>query len=343
MGRKYNVVLKGKNGTQVVVQGANMRRLKAALYALAGLPDGNRKSQTVPYEGRIQMKRKVWLGAALLVLSAHSARAEMVEDIVQVPVTVKGKWVKVENHPMTVTVFKDNSITEKQPFIVLSHGRSGDQVTNRSYKARYYSVVKYFVAKGYVVFVPTRVGYGVTGGPDVEENSLCTRNAEAELGLNAAAATIKQMVLFAQAQSYVDAERGLLVGQSYGGVSSLNLASQNIPGIKGAVNFSGGAGGDAKMRPRNTCRPDIVEDLIIDWGKTTKIPTLWLYSQNDQTFAEGVPEGWFKGFNKKSPNQQINEFVSMPAYRDDGHTAINGVNLWSADFERFEKRVGIKG
>ena len=42
------------------------------------------------------MKRKVWLGAALLVLSAHSARAEMVEDIVQVPVTVKGKWVKVD-------------------------------------------------------------------------------------------------------------------------------------------------------------------------------------------------------------------------------------------------------
>ena len=289
------------------------------------------------------MKRKVWLGAALLVVSALSVHAEMVEDIVQVPVTVKGKWVKVENHPMTVTVFKDNSITEKLPFIILSHGRSGDQVTNRSYKARYYAVAKYFVAKGYAVFVPTRVGYGITGGPDVEENSLCTRNPEVRSGLDAAASAIKQTVLFAQAQSYVDADRGLLVGQSYGGVSTLNLASQGVPGIKGAVNFAGGAGGDAKTRPHNTCRPDYVEDEAVSWGKATQIPTMWLYSQNDMTFAKDVPEDWFKAYTKKSPNPKNHEFVSLPPYRDDGHTVINGFNIWSKYFERFEEKLGIKG
>lgn len=89
------------------------------------------------------------------------------------------------------------------------------------------------------------------------------------------------------------------VGQSYGGMTAIATAARNIPGVVGAVSFSGGAGGNPAKSPNQPGRPDVLEDVYAGYGKATTIPTLWLYSENDKSFGAGYPKEWFEAYVKK--------------------------------------------
>ena len=51
------------------------------------------------------------------------------------------------------------------------------------------------------------------------------------------------------------AHRGLIEGQSVGGMTTVALAALNPPGVLGAVNFAGGSGGNPTASPGRSCKP----------------------------------------------------------------------------------------
>ncbi len=106
-----------------------------------------------------------------LVFFSCLARAEVVEEIITLPVSVKNIYGGEFKHDFIVTVFRDKT-RSKSPWLILNHGRpvSGALQLGRQ---RYSKNSRYFVEKGFIVFVPTRVGYGPTGGPDVEDAGSC--------------------------------------------------------------------------------------------------------------------------------------------------------------------------
>jgi hypothetical protein len=63
---------------------------------------------------------------------------------------------------------------ERAPFLVLNHGRPANAAAFAAMpRQRYPANAQYFVAQGFVVFIPTWVGYGPTGGDDVEYSGPC--------------------------------------------------------------------------------------------------------------------------------------------------------------------------
>jgi hypothetical protein len=56
------------------------------------------------------------------------------------------------------------------PYLVLNHGRPANGNLAGMQRQRYSDNSRYFVSLGFVVLVPTRVGYGESGGPDVEDS-----------------------------------------------------------------------------------------------------------------------------------------------------------------------------
>ena len=126
---------------------------------------------------------------------------------------------------------------------------------------------------------------------------------------------------------------GWAAGVSYGGATTVALAARNPPGLVAAINFSGGSGGDKDRRPRDPCNPENVADTYAGYGRTTRVPELWLYAENDLLWGAEIPKAWFARFREGGPPAT---FVETEAVGDNGHALMmRGMRLWRHDVERF--------
>lgn len=281
---------------------------------------------------------KNWWLILCIWLCAFEAHGALVEEIVQIPVEVTDMHWRTHRQSMTLTIFRDDG-SPKSPFLILNHGRAVS-VSGRAKmeRARYSAVSAYFVGKGFTVFVPTRIGYGVTGGPDVENSGACDRKNYLP-GYEAAAAQSMAAVEYAKSRGDVDANRGIVLGQSFGGVIAVALAARNIGGVLGAINFAGGGGGDPETRPGEPCSEYHLKELFADYGKKARTPMLWLYSQNDRYFGSEYPPRWFDAFKKQGG---VAQYVQLPAHGKDGHGSFtSNPNAWKPHVEEFLKSIGF--
>ncbi|HTE16572.1 MAG TPA: dienelactone hydrolase family protein [Burkholderiales bacterium] len=185
---------------------------------------------------------------------------------------------------------------------------------------------------------PDARGYGVSGGPDVEDTGFCNQR-DYPRGFEAAAAQTMAVLRYARTQSYIDSARGLLVGQSFGGATTVALAAKNIDGVKGAINFAGGLGGNPTGRPENPCSEHRLAQTYADYGRAAKTPMLWLYSENDRYWGKDLPRNWFEGFKKQGGDAQ---FVQLPASGHDGHSSFTAnTGVWRPHVEHFLKSLGF--
>jgi dienelactone hydrolase len=277
------------------------------------------------------LQGKLCVGILLLALSAASL-AKLVEDVVDVQVSVTDMFGKMISQPIKVTIFHDDE-RNRSPFIVLNHGRPADpEDAKKMGRARFLVNSKYFVSMGFAVLVPTRVGYGVSGGGDVEYSGTCSAKNYWP-AYEAAAQESLKVIEYARTLPYVDAERGLIIGQSFGGTTAIAVAAKQVPGIVAAVNFSGGGGGNPVSQPENPCRTDLLRELFGSYGKTVKIPTLWLYSENDKFSGKEKPHQWFDSFIGHGGK---GEFMQLPPFSSDGHDSFaRNPSAWRPILEWF--------
>lgn len=282
--------------------------------------------------------RKFSLLALLPLCISSLSYAAILEEVIDVPVSVKTIYGHETNQTIKVTVFRDDQ-REKAPYLVLNHGRpaKADEFSKMK-RQRYTENSRYFVSLGFVVFVPTRVGYGDSGGPDVEYSGRCEDRNFAP-AYSAAADQTVAVVRMAKDLPYVDVSRGIVVGQSFGGMTSIAISARGMPGLVGAVNFAGGGGGSPTDRPEKPCSANRLATLYKNYGTTSKVPTLWLYSENDRYWGPDLPKKWFSDFVDAGGKAR---FVQLPPYRDNGHGIFSGnPSSWKPAFEAFVHDVGF--
>jgi dienelactone hydrolase len=277
----------------------------------------------------------------IFFLFCNSSFARIIEEIIEVPVSVSNS--NFTNSPkfeqkITVTIWRDDAI-KKAPYLLFSHGRAGtDQERAKFGRSSEKRNSEYFVSKGFAVILPTRIGYGVSGGPDADYSGACGNKNYLE-AIKVAVDQSKQVLNHVLDFSYIDKSKGIVVGQSVGGFTTIGLSAENIPGLKGAINFAGGNGGDPIKSPERPCGDYVIKDTFAKYGASNKVPTLWLYSVNDKYWGEQLPKDWFAAFQKAGGKGQ---FISLPAYKEDGHSIFRGnPNAWKNDFEKFIKEIGF--
>ena len=277
----------------------------------------------------------------IFFLFCNSSFAKIIEEIIKVPVSVTNSIYA--NNPkfeqeITVTIWRDDSI-KKSPYLLFSHGRAGTDQERVSFgRSSERKNSEYFISKGFTVILPTRIGYGVSGGPDAEYSGACGSKNYLE-ARKVSVDQSKQVLNHVLDFSYIDKSKGIVVGQSVGGFTTIGLSAENIPGLKGAINFAGGDGGDPIKFPERPCGENLIKDTFAKYGASNKVPTLWLYSVNDKFWGEQLPKDWFAAFQKAGGKGQ---FISLPAYKEDGHSIFRGdLNAWKNDFEKFIKEIGF--
>ncbi len=269
-------------------------------------------------------------GAALLV-AATASHARLREEQLDLPVQVVDAYGKPVEQLIKVTVFSDDTNPRPAPVLVLNHGRAAEAEGRAKVgRARYTDASKFFVQRGFIVAVPTRIGYGVTGGEDVEYSGTCSHK---NYPPGYAAAARQTLAVLEAVRQRPDAakDRAVVMGQSYGGTTAVTVASLNPPGVQASINFAGGGGGNPKTQPQQPCAPQLLERMFRSYGETARIPMLWVYTENDMYFGPRYPREWHQAYTAAGGKV---EFVQFPPHGDDGHL------LFSRYPEVWQPRVG---
>ena len=214
------------------------------------------------------------------------------------------------------------------PLVLINHGSTQNAARRAAMSAPQYTVLaQWFLARGYVVALPQRPGHGQTGGPYLEDQKGCARADFRNSGL-ATADSIETALRYMTAQPYVKRTGAVVVGQSAGGWGAVALASRNPASVAAVVSFAGGRGGHSNDKADSNCAPNLLVDAAGSFGRGARIPTLWIYAENDSYFGPALSRRMVDAYRAAGG---IAEYRLFPPYGADGHTLIEmreGAKIW---------------
>jgi dienelactone hydrolase len=272
--------------------------------------------------------------ASLLLIGARCAAAEptpppqLQEEVWALPLELPTLAYVV--HPVG-----DGSF----PLVVMNHGVSLN-AKERSFfpLVEFRDAAFWFARQGFMVVAPVGPGYG-GGGFDVPERGLfgpffshvgpCENPNFRGAGL--AIATLDGWIIdYMIANKAVRPEKVVVVGQSAGGWGAIALSSKNPSSVRAIITFAAGRGGRVGGKPNNNCAPDKLVEATAELGKTSRIPMLWLYSENDTYFGPELAKRMHEAFTAAGGDA---EYHMLPAVGGDGHFLIHSTDampLWTS-------------
>ncbi|MEH2564337.1 dienelactone hydrolase family protein [Bradyrhizobium sp. AZCC 2289] len=232
------------------------------------------------------------------------------------------------------------------PLLVMNHGVSLDP-RERSYfpVIEFRDAAIWFAKQGYVVVAPVRPGYGATA-IEIPERGLfglffsgvgnCLDANFRDAGL-AIASINKWVIEYMSVQPFIKRDEVVVVGQSGGGWGAIALASQNPTSVRAIIGFAAGRGGHLNGKPNNNCAPDNLVEAAAQFGRTARIPMLWIYTHNDSYFGPELTKRLAAAFQAAGGNV---EYHLLPDFGGDGHFMIDSadaVQLWAPLVSEFLK------
>jgi len=268
--------------------------------------------------------------AIVAALALPAGAANLHESVMRVPVTDGGSTVTID-----VTVFKPEG-AGPFPLVVLSHGSPRSAAERRaSGRLRMVAQSERFVAMGFAVLVPTRRGYGESGGRWAEGYGRCSDPDYYGAGLESAL-DLRAAVEAVRGKPWADASRVLLAGQSAGGFASVAASSTSFQGLAGVVNFAGGRG---SLAPDDVCGEGRLVEAMGRYGAASRVPELWIYSANDRFFGPALARRMYRAFVAAGGRA---EFVEAPASGLDGHGYFaRAMDDWAPRVARFARGIGL--
>lgn len=222
------------------------------------------------------------------------------------------------------------------PLAVINHGSPASTAQRRGMApdACTSDAAAWFLARGYAVMLPLRRGYGAAGGTWSETFGSCADPDYARAGRETAR-DIAAAVDYAAAAPDIRPDRVLVIGHSAGGWGALALASQNPPRIGAVINMAGGRGGWAGGVPNANCRPDQLVAAAAEYGRTARLPTLWIYTANDSFFAPDLAARLHAAYAEAGAPAHLEP---LDPWGHDGHDlfgAPGGSSTWGPILERW--------
>jgi dienelactone hydrolase len=254
----------------------------------------------------------------------------LVREPLPLPVTLDGKEIILEG------LLTRPDGPGRFPVAIISHGapRLSSDIPLSS-PERFSAVAIDFARRGWAAAVILRRGYGRSGGTVAEDSGPCG-NRDYARAANNSADDVTAIVQALRTESWADPDRILLVGHSAGGFASLAAAARQPAGIVGVLNFAGGRG---SIGPDNECQPDRLIAVMAALGRTTTIPSLWIYAENDRYFGPDLARSMFDAY---AAHGAPTEFFAAPPFGEDGHALfLDGPDIWREPVEKFLGKLNL--
>lgn len=269
---------------------------------------------------------------ALCPAAADTAWPGLIQETLMLPIALPdGSRVKLE-----ATVIRPDR-PERYPLVLLVHGTpraTGDALGTamaQQSPADLLDPALAFAQRGYAAVSIMRRGFGRSEGRFAETLSGTCDNRDYLAVARTAAEDVSGAIAVLRGEPWVDPDRVLLLGHSTGGMAVTAAAATNPSGVVGILDFAGGHGGAG---PDRVCSPDhLVEDAGI-FGRTARVPALWIYSQNDHYIPVALGRRMFEAYVASGAPAQLQ---ILPSFGVEGHAMLvmGPAELWWPSIEGF--------
>jgi dienelactone hydrolase len=268
------------------------------------------------------------LASLAITMSFGSARAEGIRlDTLQIPADISGSSRPVELE--AIVVRPDDG--QPHPLAVINHGspRSADDRPKMSPGGLWAQAVA-FARRGWVAVAFLRRGYGRSQGEWAETYGACSDPDYTRAGL-AGASDIAAVAKFMSTQPYVSKGKWISVGVSAGAFATVALTADAPHDLAAAIAFAPGRGSSG---PDSVCAEKQLVAAFGQYGKTSRVPLLWVSAANDHFFGPRLTAQLTGAFLSAGGHAT---YVKTAAFGDDGHTlfSADGIPVWSPIVDRF--------
>jgi dienelactone hydrolase len=267
---------------------------------------------------------------------AGETQAPLTEERIMLPAQFKG----ADGSPVTLNldalvIRPDDG--QKHPLVVINHGTptSGPRWKVEVEDMR--RQTEAFASRGWVAVTYTRRGYGRSEGEYSEGAGECD-NSNYVLGGQRSRTDIREVIRLMSEKPYVDSTKIISVGQSAGGFATVALTADPPPGLVAAINFAGGRG--SRGNYTTVCSEDALISAMATFGQTARVPTLWVYSENDTLFPPPLAQRMFAAYTGSGGNA---EFIQAPSYKKNGHLFFKEASPsdWGPYVDDFLRKHGL--
>jgi dienelactone hydrolase len=230
------------------------------------------------------------------------------------------------------------------PLVIMNHGVSLKPVDRGFFPlVEFRDAAKWFAKRGYFVVAPVGSGYGAAAidipehglyGPFFSKVGSCTNPNFHDAG-RAVAQVDLWIIDYMVAEKRVLPKDVIVVGQSAGGWASIALSSVNPPQVRAIITFAAGRGGRIDGKPNNNCAPDKLVEATADFGRTSRVPMLWFYIENDTFFGPALSKRMHEAFTAAGGRA---EYHLMRPFGNEGHFFVGSpdtIPMWSPLVEKF--------
>jgi dienelactone hydrolase len=278
---------------------------------------------------------------AIIVLTAPAPSRG--EDNQTLPKIQEEVWALPLIHPTIAYVVRP---VGKGPFplAVMNHGVSLDQQQRGFFPlVEFRDAAMWFARRGYMVVAPTGPGYGAAALDKPEQGLFAVFYAKVgkcenpnfhDAGI-AYAALDKWIIDYMTEQKYAVPNSAIVIGQSAGGWGAIALSSRNLPSVKAIIVFAGGRGGRVGGKPNNNCNPDELVEVTADFGRSARVPMLWIYIENDTYFGPELSKRMHAAYTGAGGSA---EYHLMPPFGNEGHIFVDSpdsIPQWSPLVSQF--------
>src|SRR5882724_11570706 len=236
------------------------------------------------------------------------------------------------------------------PLVIMNHGVSMSP-TGRSFfpLVEFRDAAKWFAQRGYLVVAPVGSGYGASAidipehgiyGPFFSKVGKCSNPNFRAPGLAVAQVDL-WIIDYLTAEKRIVPKDVIVVGQSAGGWASIALSSLNPPQVKAIITFAAGRGGRVDGKPNNNCAPDKLVEATGEFGRTSRVPMLWIYIENDTFFGPALSKRMHEAFTAAGGKA---EYRLVPPFGNDGHffsRSPDAIPIWSPLVTKFLRERGL--
>lgn len=262
---------------------------------------------------------------AVLVCIALPARAEnYLREEVRIPMAEAGSagleaWLVRADRP------------GRLPLALISHGSPRNPADRSTMTpGASYPMALEFARRGFAALIVMRRGYGNSGGDFAEDRGSCSKPDYVAAG-RAGVRDLKAAIAWAERRNDIDTNKIVAIGHSAGGFATVALTAEPPPNLAAAISFAGGRGSSAADE---VCGEDRLVDAFRTFGKTSRLPMLWVYAANDHFFAPALASRFRDAFAGAGGNVQ---FVAAAAFGEDGHQLFSraGIPIWTSYVDAF--------
>lgn len=246
------------------------------------------------------------------------------EQVLMLPVMVNGEKLQFET-----TLYKPPG-NGPFPLLLMNHGKERGSPAAQK-RDRFVAMGREFVRRGYAVAVPMRKGFSKSQG--VYSDYGCNMHDNGLLQADDIEAALRALTQM----PWVDRDRIIVAGQSYGGLATMAFGTRSFPGVRGLLNFAGGLRIDGDFCDWKSA----LVNAFTSYGSRTSLPSLWFYGENDSYFDHSLAQRLQSAYQSSGGTSQL---VAYGRFKSDAHGLISsrdGISVWWPETERFLQQLGM--